>query len=127
MEFSDVYIINLVEGIIPHESNKEKNIEEERRLFYVGVTRAINNLTLLQPSIVQGKSKEISRFLKECNFSDGEISSDITAGMNIIHKNFGHGRVISIENNTIHIEFNNEVSRKFDFKVLLDNRLIDKG
>lgn len=126
MEFSDVYIINLVEGIIPHESNKEKNIEEERRLFYVGVTRAINNLTLLQPSIVQGKSKEASRFLKECNFSGSEVNSDIIAGMPIIHKNFGHGRVISIENNTIHIEFNNEVSRKFDFKVLLDNRLIEK-
>lgn len=41
LEFCAVWIIGAVEGLIPHEkSNRDKDIEEERRLFYVGMTRA---------------------------------------------------------------------------------------
>jgi len=41
MEFDTVFMVNTVDGAIPYKNN---DIEEERRLFYVGVTRAINNV-----------------------------------------------------------------------------------
>jgi DNA helicase-2/ATP-dependent DNA helicase PcrA len=43
MEFKNVYVIDVNEDIIPHK-NAEEDGEEERRLFYVGVTRAKDNL-----------------------------------------------------------------------------------
>ncbi|MEG0773355.1 ATP-dependent helicase [Clostridium sp.] len=127
MEFSDVYIINLVEGIIPHEHNLDINLEEERRLFYVAVTRAINNLNLMLPSVVQGKTRKPSRFLNECNFLQENINNtDIVKGSNIIHKSYGTGIVKDIEEGTIAITFKNGLERRFDFKVLVDNNLMEK-
>ncbi len=127
MEFNHVYLINLVEGIIPHEQSLEENIEEERRLFYVAITRAINNLTLILPNIVQGKPRKPSRFLKECNFTQDIVNTKgIVEGENIIHKNFGFGVVKSLEKGSITIAFKNGIERKFDFKILIDNNLIEK-
>lgn len=65
MEFKNVFIINCCEGIIPHESSMESMIEEERRLFYVGITRAIDNLYLYSTDSIRGSKKKVSRFIKE--------------------------------------------------------------
>jgi DNA helicase II / ATP-dependent DNA helicase PcrA len=127
MEFSDVYIINLVEGIIPHEHNMDVNLEEERRLFYVAITRAINNLTFIQPNVVQGKPRKPSRFLNECNFVQDNINTKgISEGAKVIHKSFGTGIVKTLEDSTIFISFNNGIERRFDLKILIDNNLIEK-
>jgi ATP-dependent DNA helicase UvrD/PcrA len=47
LEFRAVYVIGMEEGVFPHSrSIEEQGLEEERRLFYVGVTRAQERLTL---------------------------------------------------------------------------------
>lgn len=59
LEFRIVILIGVNEGIIPLVHGRgEENLEEERRLFYVGLTRAKEELILVT-------SKEPSRFLKE--------------------------------------------------------------
>jgi DNA helicase-2/ATP-dependent DNA helicase PcrA len=48
LEFDNVFITGLEEGILPHERSNtfDDELEEERRLFFVGMTRAKNNLTV---------------------------------------------------------------------------------
>lgn len=72
LEFENVYIIDLVDGEFPNSSSLESFhkgdldlLEEERRLFYVGMTRAKKHLTLITMNSMNGNSKEPSKFLLE--------------------------------------------------------------
>jgi len=128
MEFKNVYLINCNEENIPHVNSIDKNLEEERRLFYVGITRAIDNVWLSICKSVKGKAKETSRFIKECNvagWSEGDLP--FKEGDTVLHKSFGSGKVVSITRNDLQIVFNGEIVRKFDTNVLFNNSLISKG
>ncbi len=66
LEFKSVFIIDANEGIMPYKKALlDKDIEEERRLFYVGMTRAIHELTICSVKSIHGKSSDISRFVTE--------------------------------------------------------------
>ena len=52
LEFRAVYVIGMEEGVFPHSrSIEEQGIEEERRLAYVAMTRAMERLTLMHASV----------------------------------------------------------------------------
>ncbi len=66
LEFENVYIIDANEGIMPYKKAVlEKDIEEERRLFYVGMTRAKTNLSIYSVKSVNDKTAQTSRFVRE--------------------------------------------------------------
>ncbi|TGK02360.1 ATP-dependent helicase [Leptospira selangorensis] len=68
LEFDTVILLNVSEGSFPS-GRGEKNLEEERRLFYVGITRAKKKLVLTYPQISQQKNSQyfnrVSRFIEE--------------------------------------------------------------
>ncbi|MDE0787958.1 MAG: ATP-dependent helicase [SAR324 cluster bacterium] len=70
LEWKVVFIIGLTEGLFPHQRSlgTEEQIEEERRLFYVAMTRAKRHLLITAPVVSSGYSGGISkrsRFINE--------------------------------------------------------------
>jgi DNA helicase-2/ATP-dependent DNA helicase PcrA len=64
LEYAHVFIAGAVEDLIPHEKSKTAaELEEERRLLYVGVTRAKTALYISVPRIRYDKKVKPSRFL----------------------------------------------------------------
>lgn len=66
LEFPAVFIPQLMEGLLPYrKAVLEADIEEERRLFYVGMTRAKDSLWISHSTTVNNKDAAASRFLSE--------------------------------------------------------------
>lgn len=66
LEFEHVYLVDVNEGIMPYKKAVlDQEIEEERRMFYVGMTRAKKNLHLFSVKQLNNKDAEVSRFIKE--------------------------------------------------------------
>ena len=66
LEYDTVFILDVNEGIIPyHKAILDSEIEEERRMFYVAMTRAKKHLYLCCVGERYHKKLEKSRFLKE--------------------------------------------------------------
>ncbi|WP_207742061.1 ATP-dependent helicase [Clostridium paraputrificum] len=127
MEFKNVFLINCNEDTMPHSSSKEENIEEERRLFYVGITRAIDNLFLFVPKMRKGKFRDASRFIEEGGFMEiVKASHGLVKDSVVTHKAFGTGKVVEVNGDEVGILFHDGMKRKFSAKVLLDNGLISK-
>lgn len=81
LEFPHVFLIGMEEGILPHQTSiDEDNIEEERRLAYVGITRAQQTLTfsLCKERRQYGEiiKPEVSRFLLELPQDDLQWERD---------------------------------------------------
>ena len=63
LEFPVVFIVDINEGTIPHrKATLEADLEEERRMFYVGMTRAKDRLHLYYAKERYGKKQDVSRF-----------------------------------------------------------------
>ncbi len=67
LEYRIVFVIDANEGTVPHhKASLPADIEEERRLFYVAMTRAKERLHLCAVKERYHRKQEISRFVREC-------------------------------------------------------------
>lgn len=144
LEWEQVYLIDLVEGIIPEretikaeQGGKKESLEEERRLFYVGMTRAKRELTLCSLNYYFHKRVKASRFLREVNLVlqgknpqeviPQEVSNplkDLVPGLVVQHKAFGEGVILKDEGNMIVVRFKDNSQRSFMKDICAKQRLI---
>lgn len=102
LEYEIVFLPDAVEGVTPHgKAILEEEIEEERRLFYVAVTRAKKQLYVYHTEQRFHKPVTVSRFVSELQVD----FDDIVIGMPVIHKKYGEGVVQDVEEGRITIEF----------------------
>ncbi|HCD1114293.1 TPA: DNA helicase II [Proteus mirabilis] len=131
LEFSQVFIVGVEEGMFPSQMSLDEGgrLEEERRLAYVGVTRAMKKLTLTYAESRRLYGKEVShrpsRFIgelpKECveevrlratvsrpvnhhRLGTPIVSNDTgySLGQRVKHPKFGEGTIINIEGSGEH-------------------------
>jgi len=132
LEFDNVFIVGLEEGIFPHSMclYSPSEIEEERRLCYVAITRAKEKLTLVNSKrrllYGQENSNPQSRFINEISdeyLDKEEIKQNIfgtkktintsninkyeeyTPGEKVKHDKYGEGVVITVESSILTIAF----------------------
>ena len=133
LEFDVVFITGLEEGLFPHSNSMfdESELEEERRLFYVAITRAkkVLYLTNARSRMLFGqiKSNLPSRFIEEINqedieklfeenkstkeikinkkdnFNDNDL--ELKVGDHVNHNAYGNGIVVSLEKSVATIAF----------------------
>ncbi|MDX1519141.1 MAG: 3'-5' exonuclease, partial [Gammaproteobacteria bacterium] len=130
LEFPKVFLVGMEEGLFPHQRSSEDpgQLEEERRLCYVGITRAKEHLTLThaQHRRLHGSDyyPQPSRFLRELPdellnevrlggtvqqefFRKGASTragndTGFTLGQRVMHKRFGEGVVLNVEGEGSH-------------------------
>ena len=139
LEFDYVFVVGFEEGLFPHVNSMESNdeLEEERRLCYVAITRAKKKLYLInaRSRILYGKvsSNIPSRFVKEIGDDLLEIvgkkeevifkskidktnmyndDNDLHPGDIITHDKYGTGVVVSIDGLIANIAFKKEGLKK---------------
>ncbi len=133
LEFDHVFVIGMEEGIFPHMNSLIENsdLEEERRLCYVAITRAKDDLhlvnarhrTLFGREQVNPPSRfisEINKDLLETNVKDEvqkqevkistedmfrEEEVDYQVGDYVYHETFGTGKVIEVTNTLVSVAF----------------------
>ncbi|MCR3755576.1 MAG: ssDNA translocase and dsDNA helicase - DNA helicase II [Sodalis sp. Psp] len=131
LEFPQVFIVGMEEGMFPSQMslNEDERLEEERRLAYVGVTRAMKKLTITHAKTRRLYGKEAyhrpSRFVSELPFacveevrlrarvihpvnqtyigtSPTKNDSGFIIGQRVRHPKFGEGTVINLDGNGKH-------------------------
>ena len=93
LEYTNVYIADASEGVIPHKkAASAPELEEERRLFYVAMTRAKERLYICCPLERYGQKQEISRFVEEyTNEHHGRAETGISFFQRTGRKDSGAG------------------------------------
>ncbi len=123
LEFPVVFITGLEETVFPHISSfgNDYELEEERRLFHVALTRAKEKVILTfasRRSIRPNSILSVSRFIKEVpediieqdgvsiSFTQENVSTvRYKVGDNVYHNLFGFGRVLKVSDGKVEIRF----------------------
>ena len=123
LEYEVVFVMDINEGVTPHKKAvKEADLEEERRLFYVAVTRAKTYLFLYSVKELYQKDAQISRYIGELRYDKKEFQK----GKRVIHKNIGKGPVLELKEDKIKIKFDNSKKpRLFSIKYLMEQGLLE--
>jgi DNA helicase II / ATP-dependent DNA helicase PcrA len=146
LEFNLVFIIGLEEGIFPHINSLMDNtqLEEERRLCYVAITRAKKELYFINarrrtlygkdqvnpPSrfieevgneYMEGKEIDQPTFKKEENFYQEDM--DYKVGHKVKHKDFGIGVIVEVTKTLLSIAFPHPIGIK---KLMKNHKSISK-
>lgn len=133
LEFKNVFILDLVNGDFPSsntlDSMKEGSlslIEEERRLFYVGMTRAKENLHLLSYRYRDDSRVPPSIFLREVEgFLSEDLDDELKVNTLIRHKKFGKGIILDSNENSILVEFYSFGKKQLLKSTCLEENLIE--
>ena len=137
LEFDYVFVIGVEEGLFPHlnSMNSEEELEEERRLCYVAITRAKKKLYIInsRSRLLYGKvsSNIPSRFISEIgeelldedrkqkvfennkiNKEDMIVENDLQPGDFIEHEKYGKGVVLNIDGSIATISFSKSGVKK---------------
>ena len=123
LEYEVVFVMDINEGVTPHKKAvKEADLEEERRLFYVAVTRAKTYLFLYSVKELYQKDAQISSYIGELRYDKKEFQK----GKRVIHKNIGKGTVLELKEDKIKIKFDNSKKpRLFSIKYLMEQGLLE--
>ncbi|MGE5676918.1 MAG: ATP-dependent helicase [Pseudomonadota bacterium] len=129
LEFETVFICGSVEGLSPYikdDSATEAEVEEERRLYYVAMTRAKKELHISIPKRRYGKPVKPSRFIDE--FRKGiDYGSRVYTGQKVFHKIYLDGVISEVNESSggtrIKVDFNGG-SRELNLKACLGNDII---
>lgn len=140
LEFKVVFMVGMEEGLMPHMNSfeEENGIEEERRLCYVGITRAKERLYLtnVKARMMYGRDmiNPPSRFISEISpeYLETNINEEKRINMNLLydaedvlyksgevvnHLSFGRGVVIGVDDRFVTVAFN----KRFGVKKFLKN------
>lgn len=122
LEYEVVFVMDINEGVTPHKKAvKDADLEEERRLFYVAVTRAKTYLFLYSVKELYQKDAQISRYIGELRYDKKEFQK----GTRVVHKNIGKGTVLEVREDKIKIKFDNSKKpRLFSIKYLMEQGLL---
>lgn len=111
LEYGAVFLPDLNEAIVPHRKSmgNEAQLEEERRLLYVAMTRAKDRLYLMNYGKV---SRFVSALFETRRKSEIEERIPVPpAGTKVRHKRFGEGVVRAMQNGRLEVEFGTETKK----------------
>ncbi len=104
LEFNAVFLPYVSETILPYQRNKEQSdIEEERRLLYVGMTRAKDFLYIMHSNNIEFRSSDlkisclIEPLIPEYLAEDKRMTSKFKIGDYIESPDYGSGKIIEIK------------------------------
>ncbi|MBE5921149.1 MAG: ATP-dependent helicase [Lachnospiraceae bacterium] len=123
LEYQIVFIIDCNEGVVPHrKALLPEEIEEERRMFYVAMTRAKDYLHIYSAKERFEKQVSTSRFVGEVLF-DAEA---FRPGVEVVHKKYGEGKIRSVADGKMSIYFYKlKKDLLFDIRFAVANRIIE--
>lgn len=122
LEYEVVILPDVNEGITPYKrAVSSEELEEERRMYYVAMTRAKQYLHVFSVVRLHGKEMELSRFVGEMVLSKEEL----LPGTHVVHASFGKGIVTAKEKEKVRIYFDSLGSEKlFHLDVCRKNNVL---